>query len=286
MGVKAMKRLQKILNPGLVVTIVAIGALGYVAHEFFSKGEGFMKGQKAELRSNEAKGELVSEANNSRTERRIREGGMRRRASDEERAEEARVARQQRLEDRENSDLVEEIDALIRQEFTEDEKVYLKKLRAALEANDNKQIVAIARLAARSGNAEVKGRAIDALGWVGADALPELTEFLMDDDEDVVQAAIDKWEEAIRECEDEADIINNTMLGMMAIKDESACDYLSMNLIKSGEASLAVEAIVELMACDNEACHGPAKEAYEWITDNEWTGPDAAKLWIETHPDL
>ena len=103
---------------------------------------------------------------------------MRRRASDEERAEEARVARQQRIEDRENSDLVEEIDALIRQEFTEDEKVYLKKLRAALEANDNKQIVAIARLAARSGNAEVKGRAIDALGWVGADALPELTEFL------------------------------------------------------------------------------------------------------------
>ena len=281
-----MKRLQKILNPGLLVTIVAVGALGYVAYEFFSNGEGFMKGEKTELRSNGTKGELVSETDNARTERRIREEGMRRRASDEERAEEARAARQQRLEDRENSDLVDEIADMIRQELTEEEREYLKKLRAALEANDNKQIVAIARLAARSGNAEVKGRAIDALGWVGADALPELTEFLMDDDEDVVQAAIDKWEEAIRECEDEADIINNTMLGMMAIKDESACDYLSMNLIKSGEASLAVEAIVELMACDNEACHGPAKEAYEWITDNEWTGPDAAKEWIESHPDL
>ena len=283
-----MKRLQKILNPGLMLTVVAVGALGYAAYVFFSEGAALAKSRATEeSRLGKAQGKKVSKPRITRTERRIREeSARRRRASDEERAEEAREARRQRLEDRENADLVAEIAAMIRQEFTEEEKAYLRELRAALESDDNKQIIAVARLAVRSGNPDIKSRAIDALGWVGEEALPELTEFLMDDDEDIVQAAIDKWEEAIRECEDEASIINNTMLGMMAIKDEAACDYLSMNLIKSGEANLAVEAIIELMAYNNEACHGPAKEAYEWITDNEWTGPDAARAWIEAHPDM
>ena len=198
----------------------------------------------------------------------------------------AEAARRERLENRENSDLIENIAAMVQQELTEEERIYLNKLRDALNSDDNKRIIAVARLAVKSDNSEVKQKAIDALGWVGEEALPELSEFLMDEDEEVVQAAIDKWEEAIRECENEADIINNTMLGMMAIKDEAACDYLSMNLIKSGEATLAVDAIINLMACDNEACHRPAKEAYEWITDKEWSGAEAAKAWIAAHPDL
>ena len=207
-------------------------------------------------------------------------------ASDANRRAEAAAARRERLENRENSELISEIVDMIQQDFTEEERRYLATLREALDSDDNKRIIAVARLAIKSDNSEIKQKAIDALGWVGEEALPELTEFLMDDDEEVVQAAVDKWEEAIRECEEEADVINNTMLGMMAIKDEAACDYLSMNLIKSGEATLAVEAIVNLMACDNEACHRPAKEAYEWITDKEWTGAEDAKAWIDAHPDL
>jgi hypothetical protein len=207
-------------------------------------------------------------------------------ASDANRRAEAAAARRARLENRENSELISEIADMIQQEFTEEERRYLTTLRDALNSDDNKRIIAVARLAVKSNNSEIKERAINALGWVGEEALPELTEFLMDDDEEIVQAAIDKWEEAIRECENEADVINNTMLGMMAIKDEAACDYLSMNFIKSGEATLAVEAIVNLMACDNEACHRPAKEAYEWITDKEWTGAADAKAWIAAHPDL
>lgn len=217
---------------------------------------------------------------------RISTEDARRRARAAELSEAAKEARDERLQNREESRLLEKVITMLQEELSEPEKVYLKQLKEALESDDNKQIIAVARLAVKSGSKEVKEKAIDALGWVGPDALPELTEFLMDEDEDVVMAAIDKWEEAIRECEEEADIINNTMLGMMAIRDEAACDYLSMNLIKSGEASLAVEAIVQLMQCDNTACHSPAKEAYEWITNQEWTGVDAAKAWIDAHPDL
>ena len=78
-----------------------------------------------------------------------------------------------------------------------------------------------------------------------------------------------------------------------SIRDQFTRDVVYLNTASYGlpprvahEATLAVEAIVNLMACDNEACHRPAKEAYEWITDKEWTGAADAKAWIAAHPDL
>ncbi len=270
------------------LAVVAAAVLAYVGFRM-SESSGGKDGKNGYVsQGGAASGDkLLRKAHaRGRREQRIRPVDVKRRHGNDELKAVAEEARRERLESRADSELISEIADMIQQDFTEDERRYLTTLRDALNSEDNKQIIAVARLAVKSNNSEIKERAISALGWVGEEALPELTEFLMDDDEEIVQAAIDKWEEAIRECENEADVINNTMLGMMAIKDEAACDYLSMNLIKSGEATLAVEAIVNLMACDNEACHRPAKEAYEWITDKEWTGAADAKAWIAAHPDL
>lgn len=267
------------------VAIVAAIALAYAGFRWMSPGDGGAASRKRH--SGRLEGRAGSDGDSTETfSERIHTDSARRRARAAELAEAAREARNDRLESREESKLLEEVIAMLQEELSEPEKEYLRQLKEALASNDNKQIIAVARLAVKSTSKEVKEKAIDALGWVGPDALPELTEFLMDEDEDIVQAAIDKWEEAIRECEDEADIISNTMLGMMAIRDEAACDYLSMNLIKSGEATLAVEAIMQLVECDNTACHGPAKEAYEWITKTEWTNMEDAKAWINAHLDM
>lgn len=178
------------------------------------------------------------------------------------------------------SEIMESLSEFLEEELTAEQRKMILDIRAALDDNDKEKILAFARLAAKSPSSTVRMAAVEAAGWFGDDALPELTEFLADADPEVAQEALDRWEEAIRECEDEAEIIQKTMLGMMAIKDESACDYLSMNFIKSGEPQLAVEAITELMAGNNEACKGPAKEAYEWITDNPWTNEADAQSWI------
>lgn len=178
------------------------------------------------------------------------------------------------------SEIMESLSEFLEEELTAEQRKMISDIRSALDDNDKAKVLAFARLAAKSPSSTVRMAAVEAAGWFGDDALPELTEFLADADEDVAMEALNQWEEAIRECEDEAEIIQKTMLGMMAIKDESACDYLSMNFIKSGEPQLAVEAITELMAGSNEACKGPAKEAYEWITDNPWTNASDAKDWI------
>ena len=172
--------------------------------------------------------------------------------------------------DRELSELIGELQELLKDELTPVERKMVKALDAALEKEDAKSVRALVREAHKIGNAEVRKTAVAAAGWIGEAAMPELEAYLADEDPEVSEEALSQWELALQEIEDEAKKLQMLKEVLLKTKDEGTCDYLSIHLITCENTDLAVKTIDDLIASENSACKEPAKESYEWITGREW----------------
>lgn len=118
------------------------------------------------------------------------------------------------------------------------------------------------------------------LGMLGAEALPELTPYLGDEDESVRSAAMDEWNAALSEIEDDAQRIAAAELAMRAIADEDALETISTHYIGIDE-KLAVESLARIVeAAPESKGAAKARETYEFVTGEEWTGAEAAAKWI------
>ena len=175
-------------------------------------------------------------------------------------------------DDRELSELISELKDLLRDELTPVERKMVKALDAALEKDDAKSVRTLVREARKIGNAGVRKTAVAAAGWIGEEAMPELEEFISDDNPEVSEEALTQWELALQEIEDEAKKLDMLKQVLLTLKDEGTCDYLSIHLITAGDEALALKTIRELIASGNEACKVPAKDAYSWITGKDWAG--------------
>lgn len=173
-------------------------------------------------------------------------------------------------DEKELSALILELKDLLRDELTPVERKMVEALNAALEKEDSKSIRALVREARKIGNSVVRKTAVSAAGWIGEEAMPELEEFMADDDPEIAQEALWQWELALQECEDEAKKLQMLENVLLKTKDEGTCDYLSIHLITCENTNLAVKTIENLISSDNSACKEPAKESYEWITGREW----------------
>ena len=173
-------------------------------------------------------------------------------------------------DEKELSALIAELKDLLRDELTPEERKMVKALDVALEKEDDKSVRALVRESRKIGNAEIRKTAVAAAGWIGEEAMPELEEFISDDDPEVAEEALTQWELALEECENEEKKLQMLKDVLLKTKDEGTCDYLSIHLITCENTDLALKTIENLISSDNPACKDPAKESYEWITGREW----------------
>ncbi|MBP5284636.1 MAG: hypothetical protein ILO34_00820, partial [Kiritimatiellae bacterium] len=165
-------------------------------------------------------------------------------------------------------------------EYTPQERLLADRIEKALDEESLDDAIGCADEALRCANAEIRQSMVDTLGWFGPRALPELTPFLADADEDVRESAMNEWSMAVSQIEDEAERIRTVELAMQVLDDEDALEDISGEYIGIDER-LAVESIIRIVEAGRSA-QGveKAKETYEFVTGDEWTDVAEAERWI------
>ena len=159
-----------------------------------------------------------------------------------------------------------------------------RTLKDAIEkALDDEDIVAARTLAAQAmiaSNTEIREAMVNTLGWFGVKALPELTPFLADPDEDVRDSAMNEWSVAVSEIEDEAEKLGVVELAMHVLTNEDALEDISGEYIGTDE-KLAVESLLRVIeAGGSKDGIAKAKETYEFVTGEEFVDRAAAEKWL------
>lgn len=170
-------------------------------------------------------------------------------------------------------------------------------VQSALDDNDLKATLAATEKALVSTNAEVRLNAVEALGWFGVEALPELTMCMADADEDVQQAAENQWELAVQEMEEPGSrfkviaaafskLSNEDQLTSLGgLLDCAATEWIdgAEEQAESDERRLAVvQSLVDIIEGEGEGEKNvtAAREVYESVTGFEWTNIDEAGRYL------
>jgi hypothetical protein len=163
---------------------------------------------------------------------------------------------------------------------TPSEKALAERIEKALDDEDFELALSCVDEAQKCGVAEIRQSMVDTLGWFGEKALPELTPFLADADDDVRESAMNEWTTALSSIEDEGVKMKSVELAMGALRDEDALESISGEYIGVDER-LAVESLARII-CGGGSKEGvaKAKETYEFVTGDEWTDVAEAERWI------
>lgn len=171
--------------------------------------------------------------------------------------------------------------------YTPEERRLADDLQEASNANDLGEVrKAVAEIMSQK-NAELKNEAISALGFFGKDALSDLMKFLKDPSLEVVDSATETISSALSELEDEengfkAEFIS-TLLSIEGLCGKDAIDTFAGQLesLGSSDEKLAVQTMVQLIEDGkvDKKVKARLKEAYEFVTSEEYTTFEAAEKW-------
>ena len=176
------------------------------------------------------------------------------------------------------------------------DKRLAEKVQSALDEENLEAVIAASEQAMKSENPEVRQHTVEALGWFGPEALPELTGAMADPDPDVSQAAENAWEVGLADVEDPASKIEIAAATMATLANPehlitiggqftgAVAEYVDMEEDEAVAAARRLT-VIQLLAdiIDGEvpkACSDGAKEAYEDVTGEEWAGIDAAEVYL------
>ena len=163
---------------------------------------------------------------------------------------------------------------------TPEEKKLAADVEKALDEEDFELAKKCAPLAMKCKVTEIRQAMVDTLGWFGEKAIPELTPFIADPDEDVAESAMNEWESAVSSIADDAEKIGAVELAMQVITDEDDLESISSEYIGVDE-KLAVESLLRVIEGGGSANGiAKAKETYEFVTGEEFTDRAAAEKWI------
>ena len=163
---------------------------------------------------------------------------------------------------------------------TPEVKALAERIEKALDDEDFELAAFCAEEAQKCGDSEIRQAMVDALGWFGEKALPELTPFLADADEDVRGSAMNEWNMALSSIEDDGVKIRTVELAMGVLRDEDALEEISGEYIGVDE-KLAVESLARIIdGGGSKEGIDKAKETYGFVTGDEWTDVDGAERWI------
>lgn len=136
-------------------------------------------------------------------------------------------------------------------------------------------------------NPELKVEAINALGFYGKDSLKDLMAFLKDSSEEVVDAATDRIALSLEELDDEdnafrAEFISTLLsIGGLCSKDAVERFVGQLESMGSSDWKVAVQTLSSLINGEDvgDVVKTRAKEAYQFVTGEEYTTIEAAEKW-------
>lgn len=176
-----------------------------------------------------------------------------------------------------------------------DQKLY-DAVQDAWDSEDFGQTVKCALTAYKSSNPEVRQQAVDALGWFGEKALPELTPMMADSDEGVASSAQSAWELALSEVESAAERVGIAQLALQTISNADALQMIGSQFANAasdlingeeneekanGYRKDVVQGIVDIMGDKSNAARTEAaKEIYESVTCHEWVSIEEAEKYL------
>ena len=154
-----------------------------------------------------------------------------------------------------------------------------EKMQDKLDRDDQAAVLVIARKLMRSKDVEVRSSVVDALGWIGIKALPELSALLTDENADLAADAFQRWKEAVDEVADEAIKGQLLVAGMQALtgQDELEACVMEFNSLPD---DLAVRGLVTVIQSSNPVASEVARGHYAFVTGDPYTTPAAAEKWI------
>ena len=179
--------------------------------------------------------------------------------------------------------------------YSASDKRLAKAMQDALDEDDYDAVLKTASEALKAENPDVRHNAVEALGWYGVQALPELTVCMADKDEDVAQAAMNHWEEGVAEMEDAGEKLQVALYAITTLSDENTLSMISSHfanaateLIDSEEDPDAaaqkrlevVQALVDVIEGEGEKNANAAREAYDEITGSPWISIDEAEKYL------
>ncbi len=161
----------------------------------------------------------------------------------------------------------------------------LDLMHVIFDAGQKEDYVALASVldkVVNCSNAEIREKFVDELGWFGEQSLSDLTYFLSDTNENVVEAARTQFVDAFQGIDDDAEKAAIMTTLSKAISDGEVLDSLTDELMSMDEL-LALQTISDIIETGTSQAATAAKEMYNTITDETWTDIDAAESWLQEH---
>lgn len=155
-----------------------------------------------------------------------------------------------------------------------------ESVQNALDANDFEGVRKFVSRAMASSDPALREHMVEALGWFGAEALPELTGFLADTNEDVANLAADRWQESLVMI-DEGDVrVSTAETALKTISNAAVLEQVVGEITGQDDDIKVLESLIAVIDSGNPAGVKVAKDAYETLTGEEWTDIDAAEAWL------
>ncbi len=168
-------------------------------------------------------------------------------------------------------------------------------VQAAMDAEDFGKTAELCTRLMASADPAARSHAVDALGWFGAEALPELTTLMGDSDGDVAQSAVNAWESGISEIDDPAVRLKISKMALTALFSRdalqsigsqfsiAATDFIDAEDDEDAAFDRRVEVVqyvVDMIDSSNRALSDVGRELYDEITGHEWISLSEAERYL------
>ena len=171
-------------------------------------------------------------------------------------------------------------------EYPPEEQEIMKKAEAAIDNDDLESARELSEVAVNSKNKELRESVVDALGWFGKDAMAELTPYLSDPDAEIADSAKSQWMDALQELEDDGEIAGVVESALKSLRDKEMIEEVADELTCIDELA-AIQALVNVIEGGaSQTAKDVSKEVYNSITDEDWSGVDAAENWLQENYEL
>lgn len=176
-------------------------------------------------------------------------------------------------------------------------KQILAEIRKALDEEDFKAVSGwVTKLASLrdddlsiappGGLAHLRRAAISALGWFGCEGIPELTNFLADNDSEVREAAEEQFRLALEDI-DLSDY-ERAKIVVQATMVVTSDDFLDMLMMEPSNMrnSVAASTLAEIMLSGTDAAKAKLPEVIQFVTGEDGIVDQAGlEKWLEENPD-
>ena len=152
--------------------------------------------------------------------------------------------------------------------LSESQRQLIEEIRKAIDADDIKKLIVFIRKLQASEEwpdgipLSVRKAAIEALAWSGLEGLPAMVGFLADSDPDILEMAIDAFEDGFQEANGDRELSSLLVTACQAVTDGDAIETFLMEL-DNMRNSVAIETVKQIAQTGSSAAQAALKEAIE-----------------------